>query len=371
MSKFVVVEGPLRGKTFEVTELASIGRGETCAVRLDGRQISRIHARLETREGAMFIKDNGSRNGIFVNGQPVKESPLRPDDQIEIGEHMLVFDPTSDPEKLPRAGATILDTVADPFGPGDWDGRLVGFPALAAQVAEGEDEKAVARVLLDALMNSISAERGFILISDADGNLRPAARKAPAGEEEFYLSNVVRHQLSRERRAVIATDVQRRQPHAGKTVGLLCAPLSGKSGFLGLAYLDAKMAEGETRPKFTPADLRIAAALAAFASTRLSQIRQNALKVRVGEKPLPELTQIFQRMCIAEALQTAKGDLVPAARQLGMGKDALEQKLKALGMLTAPEDPKAAPAPKAAPPPKPPDPPKPPPAQPGWKSVQT
>jgi hypothetical protein len=47
MSKFFVIEGPLRGKTFEVSELASIGRGETCAVRLDGRHVSRIHPRLE------------------------------------------------------------------------------------------------------------------------------------------------------------------------------------------------------------------------------------------------------------------------------------------------------------------------------------
>ena len=28
MNKFFVIEGPLRGKTFEVSELASIGRGD-------------------------------------------------------------------------------------------------------------------------------------------------------------------------------------------------------------------------------------------------------------------------------------------------------------------------------------------------------
>ena len=105
MSKFFVIEGPLRGKTFEVSELASIGRGETCAVRLEGRHVSRIHARLERRTDGMLIKDNGSRNGIFVNGQNVREAILRPDDQVEIGEHVLVFDATKDPEKLPRAAA--------------------------------------------------------------------------------------------------------------------------------------------------------------------------------------------------------------------------------------------------------------------------
>src|SRR5258708_5622272 len=88
MNKFFVIEGPFRGKTFEISELASIGRGETCAVRLDGRHVSRVHARLEKRPDGMLIKDNGSRNGIFVNGASVREAILRADDQVEIGEHV-------------------------------------------------------------------------------------------------------------------------------------------------------------------------------------------------------------------------------------------------------------------------------------------
>ena len=62
MTKLVSIEGPLKGETFEVTELASIGRDEACAVRLEGRFISRIHARLEKSGEAMKIRDNGSRN---------------------------------------------------------------------------------------------------------------------------------------------------------------------------------------------------------------------------------------------------------------------------------------------------------------------
>ncbi len=332
MSKFHVVEGPLRGKTFEITELASIGRGETCAVRLDGRHISRIHARLEKRPEGMQIKDNGSRNGIFVNGQNVKEAFLRPDDLIEIGEHVLVFDPTKDPDKLPRSAA--IDSMADPFAPGEPDERLQKLLGVAASLAALDDEKEIARHLLEALMVGIGAERGFVMAADAAGQLQPLARKAPAGEE-FALSNVLHHQVARERRAVIATDVLRKEPDAGRTVGVLCAPLATKTGYLGLAYLDSKLPEGETKPRFKSSDLRFASALCIFAGTRLAQLRRIGSGSWAGAKTLPELVSAFEREVLVGALHAAKGDLAGASKALGIEKPALEERLKALKLVTA------------------------------------
>jgi hypothetical protein len=360
MSKFFVIEGPLRGKTFEVSELASIGRGETCAVRLEGRHVSRIHARLERRTDGMLIKDNGSRNGIFVNGQNVREAILRPDDQVEIGEHVLVFDATKDPEKLPRAAA--IDSVADPFAPGEPDERLQKLLGVAAALVAQDDEKEIAKSLLEALMLAISAERGFVMVMDASGQLKPAARRAPAGDEEFYLSNVLHHQVSKERRAVIATDVIRRQPNEGKGIGILCAPLATKSGYLGLVYLDARIPDGESKPRFKSADLRFASALAIFAATRLGQLRRIGSGSWLGAKNLAELVTSFEKETIVEALHESAGDIAGAAKKLGLERAGLDARLKALQLVTP-----------AAVPPKPQDPAatKPPDAPPSdWKSVQ-
>jgi hypothetical protein len=376
MSKLQVVEGPLRGKVFEVTELASIGRGETCAVRLDGRHISRIHARLEKSGEGMLLKDNGSRNGIFVNGQALKEALLRPDDEIEIGEHVLVFDPTSDPEKKPRAAATVVEGISDPFSPGASDERFEKVPAVAASIASMDSEKEIAKSLLEALLLAIQAERGFVMVADEEGQLQPAARKAPAGEEEFYLSNVLHHQMSKERRAVIALDTLRRQPNLGKAISILAVPLWTKSGFLGLAYLDVKLPDGDKAPRFKAADLRLASMLAAFASIRIQQIRRVPARGRIGETPLAGLVKVFERECVAEALRQTKGELIAAAKLLGLPRPQLDEKLKALGMVGRPTEPKPAdrptavkPAPAAPPAPKPPD--KPASSGPAeWKSVQ-
>jgi hypothetical protein len=364
MSKFFVIEGPLRGKTFEVSELASIGRGETCAVRLEGRHVSRIHARLERRPDGMLIKDNGSRNGIFVNGQNVREAILRPDDQVEIGEHVLVFDATKDPEKIPRAAA--IDSVADPFAPGEPDERLQKLLGVAASLVSQDDEKEIAKSLLEALMLAISAERGFVMVMDGSGQLKPAARRAPAGDEEFYLSNVLHHQVSKERRAVIATDVIRRQPNEGKGIGILCAPLATKSGYLGLVYLDARIAEGETKPRFKSADLRFASALAIFAATRLGQLRRIGSGSWLGARTLTELMTAFEKETIVEALHAAGGDLASAGKSLGVERGALDARLKALGLVTPAAAPPAAPKPVDPAATKPPD--APPTAQ--WNSVQ-
>jgi FHA domain-containing protein/regulatory Fis family protein len=345
MTKIYVLEGPLRGKMFEVTELASIGRGESCAVRLEGHHISRIHARLEKAGEAMTIKDNGSRNGIFVNGRSVKESPLRSNDQIEIGEHLLVFEPTGDPEQLPRLGATVLESISDPFAPGEPDERLQKLLGVAASLVAMETEKEIAQHLLEALLLAISAHRGFVMVQDAKGELKPAARKVPSGDEEFALSNIIQFQLSKQRRAVIASDVRRQQPNEGKRVGILAAPLSAKIGFLGLVYLDVALGEGETRPGFRTADLRFASALSVFAAARIGHLRRLAPIGLVGERPLPDLRAAFEKECVVEALRQQKGDIAGAAKVLGLTRATLDEKLKIMGLVsTPPASPPAAPS---------------------------
>jgi hypothetical protein len=351
MSRLVVVEGPLRGKVFEITELASIGRGDTCAVRLDGRHISRIHARLERRDGGMLIKDNGSRNGIFVNGAAVKEALLRPDDELEIGEHVLVYEPAADPLQRPRA--SVVEVLEEPFVGEAGDPRLSGLALAGASIAGLDDERDVASVLLAALLKSIPvAERGFVMTAEAGGGLKPAARRAPSGGEEFALSNVLNYHVSTEHKAVLGVDLRRRPPEAGRRAGVLVVPLLRKNAFLGLAFLDALLPDGETKPPFTTADLRYAAALGAFAALRLSQLRRLGSGARLGHRTLGEWVTGFEKEVVVEALHAAKGDLDVAAKDLGLKRADLDVRLKALGLVTS-----APPPPPSAPPPQ-------------WKSVQ-
>ena len=48
--------------------------------------MSRAHAAIERRDGdAFFVKDVGSLNGTYVNGEQVDETKLASGDEVQIG----------------------------------------------------------------------------------------------------------------------------------------------------------------------------------------------------------------------------------------------------------------------------------------------
>ena len=71
----------------------AIGRGDGCAVLLDSRSVSRLHALIQRREaGDYSLVDLGSRNGSFVNGRRVSlPTVLNDQDRIVFGDQELIF----------------------------------------------------------------------------------------------------------------------------------------------------------------------------------------------------------------------------------------------------------------------------------------
>ncbi len=99
------------------------GRGEESDVVLLGSEISRRHAELRWDGDVLSIKDLGSRNGLFVGGVQLVESPLQEGDVVRLGEWVGVVVHVDEREPNP-AFAEIA--------PG-----LLGGPALARAVELG------------------------------------------------------------------------------------------------------------------------------------------------------------------------------------------------------------------------------------------
>ncbi|HBY94737.1 MAG TPA: ABC transporter ATP-binding protein [Chloroflexi bacterium] len=81
----------LRGRT-----TLTIGRDPQNDVALNHPAISRNHARLTQRGGAVVIEDLDSSNGTFVNGERLvvgQPRPLRPGDTIRVGPVKFIFGP--------------------------------------------------------------------------------------------------------------------------------------------------------------------------------------------------------------------------------------------------------------------------------------
>ncbi len=67
----------------------TIGRGAHNALALADERVSRRHARLAARDGALILTDLESTNGLRVNGARVREIAVGAGDVIEIGDAVL------------------------------------------------------------------------------------------------------------------------------------------------------------------------------------------------------------------------------------------------------------------------------------------
>jgi pSer/pThr/pTyr-binding forkhead associated (FHA) protein len=74
-----------------------LGRGPDAGIQVPDRFASRRHCEISERDGVLFVRDLGSRNGSFVNGRYATESSLRPGDKLGVGvTTFVVFYETSE-----------------------------------------------------------------------------------------------------------------------------------------------------------------------------------------------------------------------------------------------------------------------------------
>src|SRR5947208_10028044 len=87
-----VLAGPYHGRefSFDQHDTFLIGRSENTHLYLpEDKFFSRHHCLLEIAPPRCFLRDLGSTNGTFVNGQRVSEVFLRNGDRIQGGEPLL------------------------------------------------------------------------------------------------------------------------------------------------------------------------------------------------------------------------------------------------------------------------------------------
>jgi ABC transport system ATP-binding/permease protein len=85
----------------------SIGR-EGSEIVLENPQVSRNHAEIIRANGGHILRDVGSTNGTFVNGQRITQHTLTPGDVIQIGAFKLVYDGDS-LDQYDQRGALRID----------------------------------------------------------------------------------------------------------------------------------------------------------------------------------------------------------------------------------------------------------------------
>ena len=107
-------EGPLKGHRYPVTFTGlKLGRSSQCDIAINDLLLSRTHCRFELRGDELWVTDLASANQTFVNGAPIDEARLNPDDHVKVGQTVLRVDRTD------VASATLDDSDAPPPGSSD------------------------------------------------------------------------------------------------------------------------------------------------------------------------------------------------------------------------------------------------------------
>src|SRR6516162_5746212 len=109
------MNGALKGRTWEATELLRIGRLEALEIVLDVNSVSRYHAEVRSTDRGWRVRDLGSTNGTRLNGVRLGNGqwPLRIRDLLQFGEVAFIVESLHE-ENGREAGSGRHGTVSAP-----------------------------------------------------------------------------------------------------------------------------------------------------------------------------------------------------------------------------------------------------------------
>jgi pSer/pThr/pTyr-binding forkhead associated (FHA) protein len=88
----VARKGPSAGSRFLLDQDTNLaGRHPNADVFLDDVTVSRRHAELNRVNGGFELRDLGSMNGTYLNGELVDSAVLKDGDEVQIGKYRLTF----------------------------------------------------------------------------------------------------------------------------------------------------------------------------------------------------------------------------------------------------------------------------------------
>lgn len=216
----------------------SVGRDPECELCLDHPSVSRRHASIEPGADGWTLRDPGSKNGSFVDGERAAPGHALPGDcWLRFGDVYCEF------ERLSHEQADALQQRIQL--------RRQGSAAMLKHATAQRDFESMLRETLRSAVELAGCERGFLLLgSTGELAVRAAIGLDPGslGTEEFSGSVGAVRRAMEDRQAVVASDVAalpwlggRASVVAGGIRALACAPILGAGAgapVLGAVYAD-------------------------------------------------------------------------------------------------------------------------------------
>lgn len=105
--QLVVVRGRSGAQALQLVDgVTTVGRHDDCQLRIKSSQVSRKHCELFEKKGMLLVKDLGSANGTYVNGEKVDgQRVLEAGDELTIGQVKLRVEKKGAPSPAPESAA--------------------------------------------------------------------------------------------------------------------------------------------------------------------------------------------------------------------------------------------------------------------------
>lgn len=288
---------PLEGAT------AVLGRHPACDIVLESASVSRQHARILQIDNHFHIEDLHSRNGTFVNGQPVNQRQMLNDnDEVGICDLSFVFhlDPTKlgatpppvrrsdlagdammvDDEEPPSESSAMLSKLNVASGASslrlelNTEAKLKALLEISRHLGMALGMAEVLPKLLDSLFAIFpQADRGFLVLRDLPtGRLVPKAVRYRRLEDKqtVRISRTIVNNVMTSKEAMLSADAaaDARFDMSESVVdfrirSMMCAPLVNREGdAMGVIQLDTL----DPRNRFRQDDLDVLASVACQAA---------------------------------------------------------------------------------------------------------
>ncbi len=372
MLTLYVLQGPDKGRRFDLPteDVVNLGRSSE-AVPLTDLTVSRQHAHLEHGRDGWMLWEDGSSNGVFINGIKVnRAAKVKMGDQIRMGSTLLVFGSpnqavtVSDNPLLDVKGATkpgdsaIISTVPSSddsvvlAAPEPSAAAMVHFRVLlqvSTALSALFDVDQILNRVMDIVFEQLRADRGFIALVEDEALARVSPRVVRYRDEEQVTKiavsqTIIQHVISR-KEGVLSSDAMTDQRFSkGKSVhnlsirSAICVPIPSRDHILGVIDIDSLVANFS----YTNDQLRLCTAIGqltgmAIENTRLYQENVHRERLAAAGETVASLSHSIKNI-----LQGMRGgaDVVDLALRKNSVEEArtgwkmLERNLDKVGALT-------------------------------------
>jgi len=268
----VVVEGTDRRNLIMDHYPFTVGRRTDRDLVLTDPRVSREHAQFMRENDGIYIEDQNSRQGTFVNGERTTRRKLLRNDRLEFGVQgasFVLFNPDRSVSSIAQQFISQFSSWKPSTGTGSDFEVLNVFLEAARKLNSTNVLVDVLQTLLEASLRLTKAERGFVFLRDATNELQMAAGRDKEGNvinDDSTISKSVLRDAAKSASEFLVTDTSDSEKLTGRESvvaqnlkSVICIPLrrtsiqgktveeskAGGAELQGILYLDSHFLSGK------------------------------------------------------------------------------------------------------------------------------